>query len=77
MINNDDENDKTTAEYDKIFNDMIESNIMNNSVESSELQPDSDNEEFHNNMNTNMNNKGSLKVNIITNITPEKYNSMV
>ena len=77
MINNDDENDKTTVEYDKIFNDMIESNIMNNSVESNELQPDSDNEEFHNNMNTNMNNKGSLKVNIITNITPEKYNSMV
>ena len=77
MINNDDENDKTTAEYDKIFNDMIESNIMNNSVESNELQPDSDNEESHNNMNTNMNNKGSLKVNIITNITPEKYNSMV
>ena len=77
MINNDDENDKTTAEYDKIFNDMIESNIMNNSVELSELQPYSDNEESHNNMNTNMNNKGSLKVNIITNITPEKYNSMV
>ena len=77
MINNDDENDKTTAEYDKIFNDMIESNIMNNSVESSELQPDSDNEESHNNMNTNINNKGALKVNIITNITPEKYNSMV
>jgi len=77
MINNDDENDKTTVEYDKIFNDIIDSNIMNNLVESSELQPDSDNEEFHNNMNTNMNNKGSLKVNIITNITPEKYNSMV
>ena len=36
MINNDDENDKTTVEYDKIFNDMIESNIINNSVESSE-----------------------------------------
>ena len=77
MINNDDENDKTTVEYDKIFNDIIDSNIMNNSVESSELQPDSDNEESHNNMYTNMNNKGSLKVNIITNITPEKYNSMV
>ena len=77
MINNDDENDKTTAEYDKIFNDMIESNIMNNSVESSELQPDSDNEESHNNMNTNKNNKGSLKVNIITNITPEKSNSII
>ena len=77
MIINDDENDKTTAEYDKIFNDIIESNIMNNSVELSELQPYSDNEESHNNMNTNINNKGSLKVKIITNITPEKYNSMV
>ena len=56
---------------------MIESNIMNISVESSEQQPDSENEESQNNLNTNLNNKGYSNVNKIINITHEEPNSKI
>ena len=76
-MNNIDENDKKSSEYDKIFNVMIESNIINISVESSEKQPDSENEESQNNSITNTNVKGNSKLNKIRNIAPEEPNSRI
>ena len=56
---------------------MIESNIMNISVESNDLQPDSENEEPQNNINTNINNNENSKEKEYINIKPEESNSII
>ena len=56
---------------------MIESNIMNISVESNDLQPDSENDEPQNNINTNINNNENSKENEYINIKPEESNSII
>ena len=76
-INIEDEKDIKISEYDKIYNIMIESNIMNISVESNDLQPDSENEEPQNNINTNINNNENSKENEYINIKPEESNSII
>ena len=74
MINLEDKNDKNLLQYDKIYNIMLESNIMNISVESSDQQSDSQNEDTQNKSNSNMNNKVNGIVNNNINKTNEQTN---
>ena len=54
---------------------MIESNIMNISVDSIDIQQDSENDDSQNKFNTNLNNKENSKEINFINFNPQKYNS--
>lgn len=66
---------KKTTEYDKIFNIMIKSNIMNISVVSNEQTCDSENEESQKNLNINPTELEYSKVYNNTNNKPDETKS--